>query len=276
MVLFWTVFKKRVFFLYLFVCIIGTVLIAYAFQFMVFVPNVDVGNPLLRGVRSVSGGRSSVIRKLDGNARIVMDPGGKGLIATYTNDAEGSGGIVFDADVERFSDASADKFDNRAYIRNVAEWLEQTSGSDSMKRILIYAPGGLFGGRAVAALEQAGFSVKTLDGRGDRVITEAMLADCSQIWVIFGAAGGARNFSETELAAISGFTGRGGGMLIATGAGGVDDVSEAATRLSSRYGAAFSGETVNREELTATTAVLYYFQRASGMLGGLLKFVHKA
>ena len=91
MVLFWTVFKKRVFFLYLFICLAGTILIAYAFQFLVFVPYVDTGSPLLRGVRSLSGGTASIIEKQNKNVRIVMDPDGKSMIATADERSRGPG-----------------------------------------------------------------------------------------------------------------------------------------------------------------------------------------
>jgi uncharacterized membrane protein YraQ (UPF0718 family) len=46
MIMFWTIFRKRVFFLYMSICLVGTLLIAFAFQFLVFVPFTDMGNPL--------------------------------------------------------------------------------------------------------------------------------------------------------------------------------------------------------------------------------------
>jgi len=94
MVMFWTIFRKKVFFLYMFICIAGTLIISYAFQFLVFAPGVDMGNSLLEEVRSLSGGSSSVITKQHKDVRIVMDPDGNSMIATYSNALEGQGGVV--------------------------------------------------------------------------------------------------------------------------------------------------------------------------------------
>ena len=41
-----------------------------------------------------------------------MDPGNKSMIATYRNDLEGQGAVVFDAGFGRFLNDSADKYDN--------------------------------------------------------------------------------------------------------------------------------------------------------------------
>ncbi|HYQ47914.1 MAG TPA: permease, partial [Thermodesulfovibrionales bacterium] len=125
MVMFWTIFKKKVFFLYMFICIVGTLLVSYAFQFLLFVPNVDTGNPLLKEVRTLSGGSSAVLHKQNKDVRIVMDPENKGMIATYNNALEGQGGIVFDTGLDRFLGAPADRNDDRTYMQNIAEWLGQ-------------------------------------------------------------------------------------------------------------------------------------------------------
>jgi len=55
---------------------------------------------------------------------------------------------------------------------------------------------------------------------------------------------------------------------------GTNDLSPA-NQLSSRYGVIFSGFVENKEELPATTAS-YFFNRMSGTLGRILKFMHKA
>ena len=65
MIMLWTIFKKRVFSLYMFLCIAGTIVLAYSFQYFVFVPNVDTDNPILRDVGSLSGGSAAVITKVD-------------------------------------------------------------------------------------------------------------------------------------------------------------------------------------------------------------------
>lgn len=283
MIMFWTIFRKKVFFLYMFICIAGTLLIAGAFQALVFVPYADMGNPLLRNVSSISGGESSVISKQSQWVRMVMDPGGKGLIATYTNDLEGQGGVVFDAGFQRFRNGPADKYDNRTYIGNIAAWLEQNNTSSVKNSILIYDTyhkSGLdkkaFSGNALAALEKNGFRV-TITERGETPeISGGLLSDYGQLWIIFGESGSVPVFSGPELEMISQFSGAGKSMLIVAGkhrdAGG--DMA-AANQLSFRYGVVFSGSVENREELSAGTAS-YFFDRASRVLGRVLKIVHKA
>ncbi|GBE06825.1 hypothetical protein BMS3Abin10_02482 [bacterium BMS3Abin10] len=63
MTMLWAIFRKKVFFLYMFISIAGTIILAYSFQFLVFVPYVDTDNPLLTGVRSLSGGNAAIITK---------------------------------------------------------------------------------------------------------------------------------------------------------------------------------------------------------------------
>jgi len=282
MVMFWTIFRKRVFFLYMFVCIAGTLIISYAFQFLVFVPNVDVGNPLLRGVRSISGGSSAVIDKQDQHVRIVMDPEGKGMIATYDNNLEGQGGIVFDTGFERFLNGSAERYDNLKYISNIAGWLEENSTSPVKNSILIYdtsARPGLsketFSRNALAVLEGKGFRVRITDRRETPEVSELSLGQYSQLWVLSGESGQGRNFSGAELEAISRFNGDGRSMLIVAGKrDGANDLS-AANQVSAGYGVRFSGFVEHAEELPATTAP-YFLNGASGFLGKILKLVHKA
>ncbi|MDA8431861.1 MAG: permease [Nitrospiraceae bacterium] len=283
LVMFWTIFKKRAFFLYLFVCLAGTILISYAFQFLVFVPYADTGNPLLKGVSAVSGGTSTAIQKNDEHVRIVMDPNGKNMIATYTNDVEGQGGVVFDSGFGRFLNGPADKYDTQRYIGNVAAWLEQNNTSAAKKSILIYDTfhgSGLaadaFSRKAVSLLEKKGFRVRLTDRRETPVITGGLLGEYSQIWMLFGNDAGGSYLSGAELEAISQFTGDGRSMLIVAGTqrGGVNDLA-AANEVSSRYGVLFAGSVQNGEELPAATAA-YFFSRAARVIGSILKVVHKA
>lgn len=282
MVMFWTIFKKRVFALYLLLCIMGTVLIAYAFQFLVFVPYADLGNPLLRHVGSLSGGHSAVIEKRDKHVRVVMDPGGKAIIATSTNDVEGRGGVVLDAGVGRFLDGSAEKYDNRQYIENIATWLDQNSRSPDGKRILIYdaswapVPGAdTVSERVVSVLLDQGFEVRMTDRRRTPLLTEETLKHYGQLWVLFGAPVPGNSLSEVELEAMARFTAKGKGMLISAGKRGPGNDLSAANRVSSRYGVIFSGSVELREELPVTTAS-YFFIRASDVIGKILKLVNKA
>lgn len=274
MILFWTVFRKRVFALYMLVCILGTIGIAYTFRYAVFVPGVDTGNPLVRGVASLSGGSAAVIAKQGRNVRIVMDPGGKAMIAIYTNDVEGHGGIVFDAGSARLLGASADRIGNRKYVRNTAQWLEQYNASAVHDKILIYdtltGPGTDAGNQAInanalAALESRGFRVTVLDRRETPTVTGSLLKEYSQFWIVFRADAG-RSLSDAELDTVERFSGEGKGMLIVVAQRSSVGNLDAVNRLSSRYGAIFSGA-VEHPELRVT--------RATDLLTGASRMLEK-
>ena len=273
MVLFWSAFRKRVFVLYLGVCLVGTLLIAYAFQFLIFVPNVDIGNPLLRGVRSLSGGVSSVIGKQDKRVRIVMDPDGKALIATAFDDLSGRGGIVFDAGLERFAAGSAPGHDNLVYARNTANWLEERNSSLTQRSILIVpagASGPVFDPAVPDVLKRGGYAVTVLDRRRSPVLSASALEPYSQVWVLVGNEG----LAASERDAVAQFVESGRSMLLAADAP-KDGKESPATELSTRFGAVFAGRTENSEELPVAT-VSYFFQRTAGALGRVLKVFHKA
>ncbi|OGW32193.1 MAG: permease [Nitrospirae bacterium GWC2_42_7] len=283
MVMFWTIFKKRVFFLYMFICIVGTVLIAYTFQFFVFVPYADTGNPLLRNVSSISGGKSSIIKKQDKHVRIVMDPDAKNIIATYSNDLGGQGTVVFDAGLERFLNSSADKYDNLKYINNIAAWLEDNNSSQAQKSILIYdtfhGPGpdkSAFSRNAVTALEKNGFTVRITDRQETPEVSERLIEKYDQFWIFFGESDSGPYLSNSELEAISKFMSEGKSMLVVAGqpqnrADGLTAVNQ----LSSRYGIIFYGSVENQDELSAAPAS-YFLSRMSGVLGRILRLVNKA
>ena len=283
MVMFWTIFRKRVFFLYMFICIAGTIMIAYAFQLLVFVPYVDAANPLLKDVSSISGGSAAILHKHDPHVRIVMDPDNGSMIATYTNDLDGQGGVVFDSGFERFLDGSADKYDNRQYIRNVAEWLEQNSRSPVTKRILVYntfTRSGLdktnLSGNALVDLEKTGFTLRITDRRETPAVSERLLADYSQVWVVLGESGRGAYLGDAELGALASFTGSGKSMLIIAGKhrDGANDLA-AANQLSSRYGVQFSGFADHADRLAASTAS-HFLTRTADVLRRILHLVHKA
>ncbi|MBI4826982.1 MAG: permease [Nitrospirae bacterium] len=275
MVMFWTVFKKRVFFLYLFVCVAGTIMISYAFQYFVFTPYVDAGNPVLRGVSSISGGSSAVITKMQNgkHVSIVMDPGGKGIIAAFNNSAEGYGGVVFDSGGERFMEGSADKYDNRRYIENIAAWLEDNNVSGNTRNILIYntASGSgtdknAFSRSVVEGLEKKdGFEIKLTDREETPQITRASLEEYSQLWIIFGEADPACCFSGAELNTITGFSQDGKGLLIVDGKHHEGTEGPAVNRLASIFGVAFSGSVENTEEIRVAKS-FYFFNSMSEIL----------
>lgn len=283
MVLFWTFFKKRVFALYMLVCFAGTLLIAYTFQFLVFVPGVDLGNPLMKEVNSLSGGNSTLIRKNSPNVRMVMDPSGKGIIATYINDVEGHGAIVFDASPLRFSTPLANSYDNRTYIRNIAGWLEQNSNSPAQKQILIYnladnaATGAVspLGDTALAELAKEGFTVKVVQRRDIPRLSEQMLAECGQVWLFFGNHA-TSTLTAAELQLLEDHNAKNRGTLVVAAvaqAGGTGE--QPANKLTSRYGVQFAGIAENGQELHVSVASSL-FNRASELLGTVLKIVKKA
>ncbi|GAM11306.1 hypothetical protein OR1_03618 [Geobacter sp. OR-1] len=277
MIMFWTIFKKRVFVLYLFVCLAGTIIISYAFQAFVFVPGVDTGNELLRGVSRLSGGKSAVVTKQDNNVRMVMDPGGKGLIATFRNELDGQGGVVFDAGYERFWAGAADMHDNRRYVANVARWLQDSGNAQANTGILIYdASSGtneILSRNTIAELTQAGFKVKIVRKTESPKITAAFLADYGQLWLLFG---GESSLTDAEIKTVTQFNGDGKGMLVIAGAAApVSGSLTGVNRLSSRYGVSFSGVNDNNGELSVGMSSRL-FANASEVLGRFLKIVHKA
>jgi uncharacterized protein len=281
MVMFWTMFKKRVFFLYMFVCVAGTIAISFAFQAFVFVPDVDTGNSLLRDVRSMSGGSASVINKQNRHVRIVMDPAGKAMVATYQNDPEGEGGVVFDSGFSRILNGQAELFDNRKYIRNVAEWLLDNSSSPE-RNILVYNTfhkSGLdnnsFSKDVWTSLEQEGFKIRLTDRNETPRISGNLLEEYNQLWIIFGEAGSERYIYDDELNTIAGFSGSGRSMLLVSGNQDGGNDQSAANQISSRYGVVFSGSADNREEIRTSTAS-HFLHRAAAVLGRILKLVNKA
>jgi len=277
MVMFWTFFKKRVFFLYMFVCLAGTILMAYGFQFLLFVPGVDMGNPLLKGVGTLSGGASVVVGKTDPNVRMVMDPAGKGLIAVYSNDFESRGGVVFDGGRGRIDGASAGRHDNLKYLANVAGWLEQANTSAASRTILIYQPG-LEQGRAepvastvVAALQAEGFTVRVADDIPR--LNGSLLEGESQLWLLFGNGAAGRGLNDAELEAVSRFSAEGKGIFIVSG--GAPGAASNANAVASRFGGTFSGSVEHDPDLPVSVG-FRLFATAADFIGNILKLVNKA
>lgn len=271
MVLFWTIFKKRVFFLYLSICLVGTFIISYAFQVFVFVPGVDTGNELLRGLDSIPGGNSAVISKSDRNVRMVVDPDEKGLIATFRNDIGGQGGVVFDSGFGRFLENQTDSEANRQYIENVARWLEQNSNSQGKSNILIYnlsdenvVP---LSGKVLSRLASNGFKVHITDRAETPALTEKMLSNHGQLWLF---SGNQSRLSVPESKTISRFVDNGNGMFLVAGGD-----FRTANLLSARYGVAFSVNTENRGPIPLGISSIM-FGDASEALGNLLRLVKKA
>ncbi|RJR19573.1 MAG: permease [Nitrospiraceae bacterium] len=274
MIMFWTIFRKRVFFLYMIVCLAGTIMIAYGFQYFVFTPHVDTGNPVFQGVRSISGGTSAVITKErnDRHVRVVMDPGGKGLIATYTNSIEGQGGVVFDSGSERFLGSAADRYDNSRYIRNIAAWLEENNVSESSKKILIYnaGDGQGFSRSTIESLENSdGFKVELTDRKENPEVSESLLDEHSQLWIFFGESTPESRLSDSELETITRFSDEGKSILIVSGTDrNRTNEPAAANGLASIFGVKFEGFVKHSDELKVSSS----FHAISGISEGLERF----
>lgn len=282
MILFWTIFKKRVFFLYMFVCLAGTILIAAAFQWFVFVPGVDTGNKLFTNVASLAGGQSSSIHKKGKDVRIVLDPEGKNIVATYSDALASKGSVVFDAGFERLSAAAAGVKDDQHYVANIALWLEQNSSSPNGKNILIYSAAvknkdnlSIVEGVADVLLK-GGFSVKFIDRSVVTAITDKLLADTGQLWLLLPESGDNGQLTENEIKLVSSFNGNGNGMFISPVNTQKWLSRESSINiLASQYGVQFLGNVENKPRISVgITSQL--FTTASEVLGRFLKIVHKA
>ncbi len=281
MVMFWTIFKKRVFMLYMAICIIGTIMISYAFEGLVFVPGVDTGNSLLKGVASVSGGSSYAIRKQNPDVRVVLDPGGRNIVATYHDDLDGGGGVVFDTVTARFSPAAAQLYGNRRYIDNIAAWLDRNSVSPVQGKILVYDLSGVTGLEGnvpiLTELRRKGYTVEATDRGKTPVLSAALLQPYNQCWLFFGDTSRGEQLSDRELEAVAGFVEDGKSMLVVPGRyePGQDGSLAEVNRLSTRFGVLFAGHADNRDEIH-TTVASHLFYRGSVLLGRFLKLMHKA
>jgi len=268
MIMFWAVFKKRVFTLYMFICLVGTIIIAYSFQYLIFTPYVDTGNALLRGVGSVSGGRAAIIDKGPAaeHVKIVMDPQEKSLLATYYDGKAGRGGVVFDAGGAKFMEDGAGKFDNEKYIRNVAKWIEDQSFSiASSRNILVYIlsnepakPHNSFSQKVLDSLtDKDDFSVTVTNRKETPEISEDLLLQYSQIWIFSRMDKSSDTFlSDNEVEIITQINQFGSGLLIGVGQQG--DLAEGPVdinRLAKEFGITFSGSVENSDELRVSKFV---------------------
>ena len=267
MIMFWAVFKKRIFVLYMFICLAGTIALAYSFQYMIFTPYVDTGNALLKGVGSISGGKVATINKDPAaeHVKIVMDPQRKRLVATYYNADARYGGVVFDAGGAKFMEDGAGKFDNEKYIRNVAAWIEDQSFSFTNRNILVYIqsndpgnPHNSFSQKVLDSLrEKDDFSVSVTNRKDTPEISEDLLLQYSQVWIFSGMDKSADTLlSDNELEIITQYNQSGSGLLIGVGqqgdsAEGLDDIN----RLAKEFGVTFSGSVENSDELQVSKFV---------------------
>lgn len=280
MVLFWTFFKKRFFFLYMFVCLVGTILISLLFQQFVFVPGVDTGNQLFRGVSYLSGGRSASLVKEGERVKVALDPQGKNIIATYSNDVAGHGSMVFDAGFARFIPATSRDSDDARYVMNTAAWLEQGSYAKESGKILLYLladtePNAMLNSVA-SILRQANFAVTVTTRRKTPLLTKQIIAEHGQIWLFDASSDAAQQFSAEELDLLAAAVASGQGMMIALDpALAAKSESTAANQIARRYGVRFSGSVENNQKIPIAIGATF-FPSAADMLGKVLKFLHKA
>jgi uncharacterized membrane protein YraQ (UPF0718 family) len=278
--LFWSVFKKRVFVLYLAICISGTLLISYGARALVFIPGVDMGNPLFKGVGHISAGPSAVIEKIGGNVRIILDVDSRKTIAVADGDAvEGQGGIVFDAAYDRIKNTA--RLDNLVYLVNAAQWLEPV-GFGAGKRILVYD---VCGGEGCSklnleplrrAVQKAGLSLDVVNRSPSVPLSDSYLADYSQAWIIFGENTLGGDLKDNEIKALWNLSASGRGMLIVAGNGeGSRHDMSAVNRLTGNLGVKFSGYDRDHEEIRVAKGAGFY-RVASSIIERILKIFHKA
>jgi len=265
--MFWTIFKKRVFLLYMVVCLAGTLLITYSIAALFFVPGVDTGNPLLKGVGSLSGGSSAIIRKQGEQVRIVMDPVEKPLVATYATILGTEGGVVFDAGMSRFRNADSSQADDGQYIRNIADWLEGSSSSAAKGSILFYdlsenPDSSLAAFTRLSRLSDLEFRLATRKDSG--VISAGLLEKQSQLWLFFGKG---TTLTDPEQKTIIVFCQNGGSLLVVSGEN--TDLT-AANRLATHFGVSFYGSTDPGDKIPVAVASPMFY-RAAELLGRLLK-----
>jgi len=248
MTLLWSMFKKRVFVLYMGISILGTIFFAYTFGHLLFIPHVDTNSPILAKVTAVAGGVSAIISKSSESVRVAADPDQKPIIAWY-EDLEGGSGIVFDASWSRFRNGSLHLAGNQQYIRNIARWLKQTAAHPENNRILIYntyvdhgLDNGSFQDGLQAILTEGGEFQVTFAVRKELPrLDKSILNGFGQLWILSGQAGRGY-FSRQEIEDICAFRDSGGSLLIVAGpqSGPSEDWTVAANQVAERYGVRFA------------------------------------
>jgi len=206
-----------------------------------------------------------------------MDPAGKGAIATYSNDIEGKGYVVFDASHDRFAASSSDRYDNRVYFANIAAWLDQGTSSPSGRKILVYGMSGASRANEtdLSELVKKGYSVKLVDRTVLPRLTARELAGYDQLWLLCDQ-GSAASLSDEEVKLVMEHNANGNGLLVVAAPPLAGDTAQlSANRVASRYGITFSGYTVEEDKLHVSVAS-NLLNRASELLGQALKIVKKA
>lgn len=273
MVMFWTLFRKKVFVLYMVICLAGTLLITFSLQALFFVPGIDTGNALLKGVGALSGGSSAVLSKQGEHTKIAMDPSDKPLVATFYNPLGKEGGAVFDAGNTRFLAENIDLLDNRRYVENIADWLEQNSSTIVKGKILAIdisnGNSGISGNKLFSTGALADRSYRFANRREAPLISPHLLAQQSQVWLFFDSGS---MLSTEEIKALTAYSQNGGALLFVAGKGAV---SKEVNGLAAQFGVNFFGSVKQDSKIhVAVAAPLFY--RAAEAIGKILKLTHKA
>lgn len=280
MILFWTMFKKRVFVLYLVVCLAGTLTVSFICSLLFFQPGVDLGNALFRSVSQLTGGLSAGIAKKDQLTRIALESHNTPVIAMRVNDLEGEGGLILDGSFSRLMVGLPDT-DNRRYVENIAAWLSESSSTSrssaaTITLCLVQSSTGVtppLAAELAAKLRDSGYSVRLMERRSAGGMTETALDGQRQLWLLFDANGAEQGFTPRELKVLSDFSSSGGGMLIAVnGSGGA---SALANQVVGLYGLSFTPAITTTPVIrTARTGDL--LAPLSGLIGKILKPFGKA
>ncbi|MGA1870009.1 MAG: permease [bacterium] len=263
MVLLWSMFKKRTFVLYMSISVIGTICFAYLFRLFVFIPYVNLGDPLLKSVHSLTAGECAVIKKIDDNIKITLAPDNKAQIAAY-EDIEGGSGLVFDACIDRFKNGGSNSADNWQYILNIAQWLENTIYNERKDSILIYNTyqssgynNNYFKEDLVSLLSDNNRYKITVTNRKEvSNITRDFLSAFGQLWIIEGEdykEKDATLFRKEEIEVIKNFKEDGNGVLLVArpiekGA----DCSGNVNLIAREYGVEFYGYASNKSTLVVS------------------------
>lgn len=257
MVLLWSMFKKRVFVLYMAISLLGTIFFAYTIGNVLFIAHVDTDNPVLTRVSTLTGGESAIISKTGDFVRVAVDPDRKPIIACY-EDLEGGSGIVFDASLNRFINGSLRLKGNRQYIRNIARWLDKTSINPENNRILIYntyVDRGLDNeafreGLESILTEHEEFQVDFFARNTMPRLTRSALESYGQLWILSGQPN-SRPFSDREIQDICAFRNEGNSLLIVAGPhdGLSGDWTAAANQVAENYSVKFGGAATFQEKI---------------------------
>ncbi|MBI5787838.1 MAG: permease [Candidatus Schekmanbacteria bacterium] len=272
MLLLWSMFKKRVFILYMAISLLGTLFFAYTFKYFVFVPHVDSGSPVFASVNNLPGGERSVLNKSQKDLQMVADPDGKGMIALH-QDVEGGTSVVFDSGLTRFANNSAGKYDNGSYLKNLAKWLEDRASGEVTKSVLVYntyVDKGMDKNSFTQNIRQAlhnPYKVTVTDKATTPELTAGILKDYNQLWIINGGANAKGTFTEDDLEAINSFRDNGGNILLAAGPAKPDgDYTQDVNQLAAEFGVSFSGVSQTNEKLSISN-----FGRFFGKIGEKLQ-----